>query len=84
MPLPLSGEVTGQYANQTQPSAEYSSNIPAEYYYYNKPICISICTVNGLYFILKYIPQEVTNENAITLDLAHQKTVIPCVILRVG
>ena len=56
MPLLLSGEVTGQYANQTQPSAEYSSNIPAnsKYYYCNKPICISICTANGLCFILKY------------------------------
>ena len=32
------------------------------------------------------IPQEVTNENAITLVyyLAQQKTVIPCVILRMG
>ena len=52
------------------------------------PICISICTVNGRYnsYVFVEIPQQVTNENAITLVyyLAQQKTVIPRVILRMG
>ena len=69
----------------------YNSCTPVEYifmYTTLNPMCVSICTVNSDIACTYYIeiPQEVTNENAITLVyyLAQQKTIIPRAILRMG